>query len=222
MLFGIAADLAHHQDGVRIRVCLKQRKCVDEARPVDRVAADANARALADAQVGELPHALVRQRARSADHANPPRFVNVPRHDADLARPGRDDARAVRPNQPRPGMMCFQVRDGLHHVDHWNALGDRHDHLDAGVGRFHDRVGRKGWRHKNHGCVGTGRQGGLAARVENRHAQRGRSPPPRRDASHQIGAVCLALLGVESPGLAGDSLTDQLRVLVDQNAHQSS
>ena len=106
LLFGIAADLAHHQHGVRVRVRLKERECVDEARPVDRVAADAHARALADAEVGELPHALVRQRARSADHANPPRLVNVTRHDADLAGPRRDDARAVRPDQPEP-------RDGV-------------------------------------------------------------------------------------------------------------
>ncbi len=56
--------------------------------------------------------------------------------------------------------------------------------------------------------------------VEDRHAQRGRPAAAGRDPADQVRAVGLALLGVERPGLAGDALTDQPRVLVDQDAHE--
>ena len=100
LLLGVAADLAHHQDGVGVGVGLEQRQGVDEARAVDRVAADADAGALADPQVRELPDALVGQRARAADDADAARLVDVARHDADLALAGRDDAGAVGADQP--------------------------------------------------------------------------------------------------------------------------
>ena len=72
---------------VGLRVGLEQLEDVDEAGAVDRVAADADAGALADAQVRELPDALVGQRARAADHADAARLVDIAGHDADLAWP---------------------------------------------------------------------------------------------------------------------------------------
>ena len=72
LLLGVAADLAHHQHGLGLRVGLEQRQGVDEARAVDRVAADADAGALADAQVRELPDGLIGERARAAHDADLP------------------------------------------------------------------------------------------------------------------------------------------------------
>ena len=69
LLLGVAADLAHHQHGVGVRVVLEHQEGVDEARPVDRVAADADAGALADAEVRELPDPFIGQGARPADDA---------------------------------------------------------------------------------------------------------------------------------------------------------
>ena len=158
LLLGVAADLAHHQHAVGLGVGLEERERVDEARAVDRVAADADAGALADAQVRELPDALVSERSRPADDADAARLVDIARHDADLARPGRDDPGAVGADQPGRRVMRLQVSDGADHVEHGDALGDRDDHLDAGVGRFHDRVGRERGRHEDHGGVGAGRR----------------------------------------------------------------
>ena len=153
------------------------REGVDEARPVDRVAADADAGALADPQARELPDPLVGERARAADDADPARLVDIARHDPDLALAGRDDARAVRADQPDLGMMGLQVRHGAGHVEDGNPLGDRDDQRDPRVGRLQDRVGRARRRHEDHRGVGAGRLHGLGAGVEHRHAQRGRRPP---------------------------------------------
>src|SRR5271157_273373 len=96
LLLGVAADLAHHEYSVGVRVGLEQGQDVNEARAVDRVAADAHAGALADAQTGKLPDRLIRERAGTADNAHPARLVDIAGHDADLALTRCDDARAVR------------------------------------------------------------------------------------------------------------------------------
>ena len=73
-LLGAAADLADHDDAVRVRVGLEELEHVDEVHAADRVAADADARRLTDAERGELPDGLVGERAGARD-------------DADVARP---------------------------------------------------------------------------------------------------------------------------------------
>ena len=68
LFLGAAADLTDHDDAVGVVVSLRTAfSAVDEVRAVDRVAADADARRLADAAAGELPHGLVGQRAGAAD-----------------------------------------------------------------------------------------------------------------------------------------------------------
>ena len=42
-LFRIAADFADHDDRLGLRVFLEQRQHIDKARPIDRIAADADA-----------------------------------------------------------------------------------------------------------------------------------------------------------------------------------
>jgi hypothetical protein len=124
------ADLADQQDAVGVRIFLEQPQTVHVIQPAHGVAADADARALGDAQARALPHRLVRQRAAAADDAHGlaraapllgPVHVDVPRHDADLA-PGIgvriaralaraglharcNDARAVRADQ-RDQALC--------------------------------------------------------------------------------------------------------------------
>ncbi len=87
LLLRVAADLADHQDRLGLRVVLEQLQHVDVVRADDRVAADADAGRLAEAEVGELPDGLVGQRAGAADDADVPgrRLVDVAGHDADLA-----------------------------------------------------------------------------------------------------------------------------------------
>jgi hypothetical protein len=82
---------------------LKALQAVNEIRAVDRVAADADAGALAQPGVGDLVDGLIGERAAAADDADAARRVDVAGHDADLALAGRDDAGAVGADQPDCG-----------------------------------------------------------------------------------------------------------------------
>ena len=62
----------------------KSAEHVDEVGAVDRVAADADARGLAEAALGQLMHHLVGERAAARDDADGPCLVDVAGHDADL------------------------------------------------------------------------------------------------------------------------------------------
>ena len=69
-----------------VGVGVEEREDVDEIHPGDRVAADADAGRLTDAERRELADGLVGERAGAGDHADVAGAVDVTRHDADLAR----------------------------------------------------------------------------------------------------------------------------------------
>src|SRR6185295_14809137 len=96
VLLGGAADLADQYHALGARIVLVEAQHVDETGTDDRVAADADARRLADPELRQLVYRLVRERAAPRHHADPSREMDVARHDPDLARPGPDHARAVR------------------------------------------------------------------------------------------------------------------------------
>jgi hypothetical protein len=103
---------------------------------VNRIAADTDTGRLADAPRSQLPHRLVCERTRARNHTDSAGFVNVTRHDADLASAGRNDPRTIRSNQPR--FLSAHQRFHTHHVHHRNPLRDAHNELDSGIDRFKD------------------------------------------------------------------------------------
>ena len=78
-LFRRAADLADHDDGVRVGIFVEQLERVDERRSDDRIAADADTGRLADAEAGQLTDRFIRQRARARHDAHVALLVNVRR-----------------------------------------------------------------------------------------------------------------------------------------------
>ena len=70
--------------------------------------------------------------------------------------------------------------------------------------------------HEDHRGVGAGLLDGLGHGVEDRQALDRFAAFAGRDAADHLRAVFQAPLGVELPDLAGDSLTDDARVLVDR------
>ena len=112
-------------------------------------------------------------------------------------RPSRQMLAGMMPALPLPGEMMpgqfgpiSRVRGTLlekrHHAQHVhdrNAFGDADDERDAGVGGFHDRVGRKRRRHEDHRRVGAGFLHRVGHGVEDRPAFVRRAALARRDAA---------------------------------------
>ena len=103
LFLGAAADLADHDDRLGLRIVLEQLQAIDEVHAMDRVAADADAGALAEADLRGLLDRFVGQRAGTRHDADLARLVDVARHDADLAFARRDDAGAVGADQTVSG-----------------------------------------------------------------------------------------------------------------------
>src|SRR3569833_953770 len=113
LFLGRAADLADHDDALGLAILLDEFYTIDEIRALNRVAADADAGALAKAVLRRLMHGFVGERAGARDDADAPLFVFRARRDA-----------RVRCLQYRIG----RVRGG--HVDH-GRVGLRRHHHDA-------------------------------------------------------------------------------------------
>src|SRR6266487_2479254 len=113
--------------------------------PIDRIAANADAGALADAPAGELPDRLVSERAAAGNHADRPLLVNVAGRNADAAAAVRvlafarcNNAGTVRANEP-----CLAALHGalhLDHVAHRNPFSDADDEIESGINGFKNRV----------------------------------------------------------------------------------
>jgi hypothetical protein len=105
LFLGAAADLADEHDRLGLGVLGEEPQGVDEGRADERVAADADAGGLAEAEQRELVDRLVGERAALRDDPDAARLADVAGDDAGLGLPGRDDAGAVRPDQPRPAPL---------------------------------------------------------------------------------------------------------------------
>ena len=208
--FGAAADLADHDDGVGVGIVAEQLQRVDVRRADQRIAADADAGRLAQPEPRELVDRLVGQRAALRHDADAAFLADVPGNDAGLGLARRDDARAVRADEARRRPR-LEERHRAHHVERRNAFGDADDERDAGVGRFHDRVGRKRRRHEDHRRVGAGLLDRVAHGVEDRPAFVRRAALAGRDAADDGGAVRRRLLRVERAFAAGEALDEQAR-----------
>ena len=140
--------------------------------PGNRVAADADARALTRISSGELPDGFISQRAAARNDADVPFFVDVTGRDADaaatvgiLAFAGRDDAGTIRADEPR--RTALQCALHTNHIAHGNAFSDGNHQFQTSIRAFQNRVGGKGCRNKNGGSRRAGLFHRLGDRVEN-------------------------------------------------------
>ena len=112
--FGIAANFANHHYGFGLRIAIEQLQRVQEVGADDGIAADPDRGRLPDAARRELIHGFVGQRARARDDSDRPFFMDMGRHDADLAFARRNDARTIGTDQARAAVL--QEFPGAHHV----------------------------------------------------------------------------------------------------------
>ena len=176
-----------------------------------------DARALAELRVRGLEHSFIRQGAGAGHDAHRALLVNEARHDADLAFVRRDDARAIRPDEPRA--RAGKRRLHAHHVVHRHTFGDAHHELDARIRRFENGVRRARRRHVDHAGRRTGFAYCVLHGVEHGLAEMRLATTPRRYAANELGAVRETLLRVIRALLSRESLTDDLGIAIDQNAH---
>src|SRR5262245_46975131 len=216
-LFGIAADLADHHDGVRIRIFVEQFERVHEVGPDNRIAANADASGLTDSELRQLADRFIRERARTRYHADVSLLVDMARHDADLALAGRDHAGAVRPDEPcRPALQEFPR---LHHIDGGNPLGDADHQRQARIRRFHDGVGGKRRRNENDGRIGASRLHGRIHGIEDGPVRVGRAALSGSHTADYVRAVGDRLKRVKRALLSRKALHDEACILIDEDAH---
>src|SRR6267143_1680577 len=215
-----AADLAHHDHRLGLRVVVEHAQNVDVLQSVDRVAADADAARLAEADFHQLPDRFISQRPGARHDPHRPLPVDVARHDADLDLVGRDHAGAVRPDEQRSPALHAVL--GADHVAHRDAFGDADHQVQVRVDRLVDRRGgERGWNVDH----GDRRAGGLF-RIFHRTVDRNAIEILARLPGIDAGDIAIPAVGVVAPrprvelaGLAGDALRHHPRVLVDQDAH---
>jgi hypothetical protein len=106
LLLLVAADLADHDDRLRLGVGLEALEDVDERRADDRVAADPDDRRVAEAQLRQLVADLVGERARARDEPIGPRGRSR-RDDPDVRLARRERAGQFGPIivTPRPDVV---------------------------------------------------------------------------------------------------------------------
>ena len=99
LVFGCTANFADHADGFGATVLLKKLQRINKLRADNWVAADPYTGGLTVAQGGQLPNRFVGEGAAPGNNTHVPLFMNMGRHDADLAFPRRDNSRTVGPDQ---------------------------------------------------------------------------------------------------------------------------
>ncbi len=220
-----AADLANHDDRFGLGVVVEHFEHIEVGGAVDRVAADADAGALAVAHLGELKNRLIGERAGAGNNTDVATLVDVAGRYADaatavafLAASGGHEAGAVRADQARP--RVFQRVLHSHHVHDRDALGDADDQLHTGVHRLKDRIGRERRRDENRGGCGSRFTHRLANGVENgNHIREFLSAFAGGHAGHEFRPVIKRELCVACAEGAGDALHEDFGVFVNEDGH---
>jgi hypothetical protein len=141
----------------------------------------------------------------------------VSRNDSSLRLTGGDDSRTVRTDQP-----CIRnIEPGFdrQHIQRRNAFGNADDQLDAGIECFKDAVFGDWRRYVNHGRRRTGGIDRISNGIKHRQIQMFCAAFARCYTANQFGAIGNGLFTVQGTLRPGETLADDLGVLVDQNAH---
>src|SRR5690625_6522058 len=121
-LFGRPADLANQDDGLGLWILLEQLQRIDETRADNRIATDADGRALAQTLAGQLIDRFVGQRTGTRGHAYRTFAEDHRRHDTDFRLTRRDEAPAARTDQARTFLLNEGVN--LYHIPQRDGLRD--------------------------------------------------------------------------------------------------
>src|ERR1019366_7925183 len=221
-LFVRAANLAHHDHGLGVRIVVEHAQHVDVLHAVHRIAAGTDAGGLAQAQLHQLPDRFIGQRARARNDADASLLVDVAGHDADLDFVRCDDTGTVRSDQNALLVLLAHAVLDFDHVTHRYAFGDADHQVQVGIDRLPDRRGCKRRRNVDHRGVGAR----FLLRLLDAGVDRNAFEILARLFRVYAGDEAVPAVGViarharvELAGLAGDALRDDTGVLVDQDGH---
>ena len=96
---------------------------------------------------------------------------------------------------------------------------DHHDQFHTTVGRLEDGILAERRGYIDDRCISARGVHSLRYRVEDRQAQVLLTALARSYSANDIRAVFDAVMGVELPCFAGDSLADDSRILINKDAH---
>src|SRR6266478_2439972 len=216
----IAADFADKDYRVRFAILVEHFDGIQEGSANNRVASDANAGGLPDAQASELVDRLVGQCAAAADHANVSLFVDAARHNANFAFARRNDARTIRSDEAR--LFCVHRERHSNHVKNRNAFGDANDQGNFRFSSLKNGVRRKRWRNKNDGSVRACSLSCVRDSIEYRPLEMLGAALSWSHATHYVGSVLDHLLRVKSAFATGETLHNQFGLFIYQNAHRAT
>src|SRR5690606_22718620 len=220
-LLGVPTDLTDHHDELGLRVGLERLQRVDVRGADDRVATDADGGG--DTDVPQLVHHLVGQGAGLRHQTDLAGSGDVGRDDAGVGLSRRDDARAVRTDDPGLVALRARVRPESGRVVHRDALGDHHGEGDLGVDGLDDRVLRELRRHEDHADVGARLLHGLFDGAEDGQVLAADGDGLARltgvHAADDVGTGRQHLGGVLAALGAGEALDDDLGFAVQENRH---
>ena len=146
--------------------------------------------------------------------------MDVTGHDSDLALARCNDSGAVGPDHSRVRTFTLECRHDSNHVESRNALRDANNQRQTGGGRLQNRVCGKRGGHVDHTRVGAGLGHGFGDRVKDGYVQNAGTAFSRRHACDHLRAVFDRLLGMKLTGLAGEALTDNPGVFINENTHE--
>ena len=183
----------------------------------DGVSTDADGGGDAHAGLHDLVRCFIGERSGLRHDTHLAFLEHEAGHDAHLAFVCGDHAGAV--GADKGAAFAADVLAGGHHVLHGNALGDAHDHLDACFSGFHDGIGGEGRWNEDDADVSSGGLNRITHRLEHRTIEVFLAAFARGDTTDHVGAVLDHLGGVEGTLATGETLDDDLAVLVDEYAH---
>lgn len=222
--FGVATDFADQDDGFGLVVVVEHLDDVEVGGAVDGVATDADAGALAFADLAHLPDCFVSEGSGARDDADLAALVDVTGGDADAATAvgafaiaGGDEAGAVGSDEAGLATLGHDGLD-LHHVHDRDAFSDGDSEFELCIDGLQNRVGGEGWGHEDGTGSGSGLFRGFCNGIEDGHlfavVFKELSAFARSDTRDELGAVVEAESRVTASEAAGDSLHEDLCVFV--------
>jgi len=211
---GLATNLSDHDDTGGVWVVEEDFQTVGEVGSVERIAADANAKGLAKANLCGLVDGLIRKSSRPGNNTDLTFLVNMAWHNTNLATTRSDDTWTVWSDQS--GLLLLDER--RFHADHillWDSLGNASNQWDLGFDSLQNGGSGHRWWDVDDGGVGAALFHGLSDGGKNRSVEMHGTGFSGVGASHNVGAVFDGRVGVESTLFTGETLDDELGVVTN-------